>query len=175
MIAVMLSVQPKWCGKIANLLKKYEVRKSQPNIYTPIRCYIYCTQSKKQMFWKSRTYTYVDDRSHNWFDICGNGKVIGEFICDRITKYPYILDNEDGSFFYPILTVDGEQTGMEYDEVEKYGAGDDLYFWHITKLQIYSEPKKLTGFTGLRRTKFGYEPYTLTRPPQSWCYVEMPA
>ena len=26
--------------------------------------------------------------------------------------------------------------------------------------------------TGLRKTKFGYAPIEVKRPPQSWCYVE---
>ena len=42
----------------------------------------------------------------------------------------------------------------------------------IEYLVIYDEPKELKEFEGLRKTKFGYEPIKLTRPPQSWCYVE---
>lgn len=32
-------------------------------------------------------YSYCDDRSHNAFDKCLNGKVIGEFVCDYIDEY----------------------------------------------------------------------------------------
>lgn len=31
---------------------------------------------------------------------------------------------------------------------------------------------RLEEFTRLRETKFGSEPVTIKRPPQSWCYVE---
>lgn len=47
-----------------------------------------------------------------------------------------------------------------------------LYCWHISDLVIYDKPKELSEFTGLRNTKFGLEPVSLVRPPQSWCYVE---
>ena len=44
--------------------------------------------------------------------------------------------------------------------------------WHISDLLIYDQPKGLDEFTRLRETKFGSEPVTIKRPPQSWCYVE---
>ncbi len=47
-----------------------------------------------------------------------------------------------------------------------------IYGWHISELKIYDRPKDLGDFTGLRETKFGSEPVTIKRPPQSWCYVE---
>ena len=42
----------------------------------------------------------------------------------------------------------------------------------MIKLVIYDKPKELSEFEGLRKTKFGYEPIEIKRPPQSWCYVE---
>lgn len=47
-----------------------------------------------------------------------------------------------------------------------------VYGWHISDLVIYDKPRELSEFTGLRKTKFGYAPIKITRPPQSWCYVE---
>lgn len=43
--AVLISIRPKWCELIANGTKTVEVRKSRPKLETPIKCYIYCTQS----------------------------------------------------------------------------------------------------------------------------------
>lgn len=40
MKAVMLSVQPKWCEKIASGRKVIEVGKSKPKLKTPFKCYI---------------------------------------------------------------------------------------------------------------------------------------
>lgn len=43
MKAVLISIRPKWCEKIASGEKKIEVRKSRPKLQTPFKCYIYCT------------------------------------------------------------------------------------------------------------------------------------
>ena len=65
--AVMLSVRPKWCEKIARGEKTIEVRKTRPKLETPFKCYIYCTQGNDARRLRG-----------SW------GKVIGEFTCDRI-------------------------------------------------------------------------------------------
>lgn len=57
MKAVLISIRPK------------------PN--PPLKVYIYCTKDAKRQFWTGSKYSYVDDRSHNAFDKCGSGKVIG--------------------------------------------------------------------------------------------------
>ena len=44
--AVMLSIRPKWCEKIASGEKTIEVRKTKPKLETPFKCYIYCTLPK---------------------------------------------------------------------------------------------------------------------------------
>lgn len=44
--AVLLSIRPKWCEKIANGEKIVEVRKTRPKMNTPFKCYIYCTLPK---------------------------------------------------------------------------------------------------------------------------------
>ena len=44
--AVMLSIRPKWCEKIASGKKTIEVRKTRPKLETPFKCYIYCTLPK---------------------------------------------------------------------------------------------------------------------------------
>lgn len=55
-----------------------------------------------------------------------------------------------------------------------YSAGRPVYGWRISDLRIYDTPRELSEFTGLRETKFGAEPVTIKRPPQSFCYVEDP-
>lgn len=58
------------------------------------------------------------------------------------------------------------------EEAEKHLKGGDGYGWHISDLRIYDRPRKLQELTGLRNTRFGMEPVEITRPPQSWTYVE---
>lgn len=42
--AVLISIRPKWCELIASGKKTIEVRKTAPKIETPFKCYIYCTK-----------------------------------------------------------------------------------------------------------------------------------
>ena len=148
--AVLLSVKPKWCELIASGKKTVEVRKTRPKSETPFKCYIYC----------------VKDR-HGWFDFLKkerlDGKVIGEFVCDLITGHK--ANNQ----ITPI-------------EIVKYANGKMIYYWHISDLKIYDKPKELSEFKKYNRQCELFEKYplrcfnckicNLTRPPQSWCYVE---
>ena len=79
--AVMLSIRPKWCEKVASGEKTIEVRKTRPKLKTPFKAYIYCTMPDAK-------------NPHNILELHGadgkirkaNGKVIGEFTCDRIDR-----------------------------------------------------------------------------------------
>lgn len=163
--AVLISIRPKWCEKIASGEKNVEVRKTRPNLKTPFKCYIYCTQS-------GGVRRLVGER----------GKVIGEFVCDRIDRLvrvgfdgsgepaEYCICNYDMS----VWPMDGicEDACLTKEELEKYLGGYEGYGWHISNLKIYDTPKELSKFTGKQNTRFGVAPYEIKRPPQSWCYVE---
>ena len=70
--AVLISINPKWCEKIANGEKTIEIRKTRPNAILPLKCYIYCTKPK----FEYEDYIVLDNGSAFF----GGGKVIGEFI-----------------------------------------------------------------------------------------------
>ena len=91
--AVLLSIQPRWCGLIASGKKTIEVRKTRPKIETPFKCYIYQSKSKD-------TLIYVMKDGDNDYGTIYHGKpvfiktlspysngneqkVIGEFTCDQ--------------------------------------------------------------------------------------------
>lgn len=81
---------------------------------------------------------------------------------------------------------------MTKKEIEEYGKGKTLYGWHISDLKIYDKPRELSEFR--KPCNWNYDCCTckrakyeltkaeakvfygcdseLTRPPQSWCYVE---
>lgn len=168
MKTVMISIKPKWVAKIASGEKTIEVRKTRPKIDTPFKCYIYETKCYDTLFGKGNP-------KKLWIS---GGKVIGEFVCDRILES--FLNNNDGWFI--------EKGCLTQDEIDKY-QGDKaiLYGWHISDLVIYDEPKELSEFAqscnykGLcfscKRASFDNVGNVecknkLTRPPQSWCYVE---
>ena len=215
MKAVMMSIQPKWCELIASGKKTVEVRKTKPKLETPFKVYIYATKPRhyfkisehlaatdENLFLSNGT-VKMSDGFEIWADGIKaeylNGKVIGEFVCDRIDEYRYGV--YDGEFCYHIPTVEGEKTCLEYDEAEEYGNGKPLYFWHITDLVIYDKPRELGEFIvpskigccnegkcrGCKyldrgngynieddcNAKFSTDEFKpLRRPPQSWCYVE---
>lgn len=162
MKAVLISICPEWCERIINGQKTIEVRKTRPKLETTFKCYIYCTKNAKMQFWTGPRYSYVDDHSHNAFDRCGNGKVIGEFLCDQIIEDRTYGHNEE---FYRAACVSA------YDAAA-YAMQSPMYGWHISDLRVYDHPRDLWEFTGLRETKFGLAPGPITRPPQNWRYVE---
>lgn len=173
MKAVLMSIQPKWVEKIVNGEKTIEVRKSVPKIERPFKCYIYETQGATETPW-------VDEDGHYIFK--GRGRVIGEFVCDEIeplTEYDLLYE---GHYVE-------EKTRVSQQELLTYkGKNDFLYGWHISDLKIYDKPKELETFynwkkcnackeTGYESTACCYDidckvPAVITRPPQSWCYVE---
>ena len=211
MKAVLISIKPKWCELIASGKKTVEVRKTRPKLETPFKCYIYCTKGPKMQFWAGPRYAYADDHSHNTFDRCGNGKVIGEFVCTRIDRIG--KRGMDNNFDYCYLSLDmfgNDDIEIEITDIKKscipkpqlnaYGMRSNVLFaWHISNLEIYPEPKELSEFSAICKYKNDddtcqaekvacpYQQYDfnqdgsinlvecgkeITRPPQSWCYVE---
>lgn len=156
---IMLSIRPKWCELIASGQKTIEVRKTKPKCNVPFKVYIYCT---KQVVNGEMLLTYdkkVEGRNKGFRDggdIPLAGKVIGEFVCDRIVNVdcdsvaPF--DKDSGSYIDKQICIDREQF-LEYTRFRC------CFGWHISDLIIYDKPKDLSDF-GMKR------------PPQSFCYVE---
>ena len=158
----MLSVRQKWCEKIARGENTSEVRKTRPKMNTPIKCYIYCTLPK----YPHEDFIATDYPMPQFY---GGGKVIGEFTCERIALIAY----DGGELSSTTNAAFSPATCLTQTEIIAYiGDKGRCYGWHISDLRIYNQPKGLDEFTRLRETKFGSEPVTIKRPPQSWCYVE---
>ena len=161
--AVLISIQPKWCELIASGKKTVEVRKTRPKLEPPFKAYIYCTigdGAKGDILPQSRV-------------TCG--KVIGEFMCDEI--FP-IRVFENGSI-QDYVRYSMERSCVPYDVIADYIRKDKTGCgWHISDLVIYANPKELSEFCSydarLSIDENGYPMPTheITRPPQSWCYVE---
>lgn len=192
MKSVLISIQPEWCELIANGKKTVEVRKSRPKLETPFKCYIYCTNDRKYMLDKSESgKIYINGNIYRDFPMGLNSKVIGEFVCDCIEE---VKKNE-------VFNADAlySQSCLTTDEFLNYIGNKTAYCWHISDLVIYDKPKELKEFYS-KCNKFDldkkevYEAYCtdcdnkygispceyinkkwcvpITRPPQSWCYVE---
>lgn len=178
--------------------KTIEVRKTKPKIETPFKCCIYCTLPKERFSIGQGNYACSDNlylcnnkiKFGDGFDdfdketISLNGKVIGEFVCDYITAYPYEQLN-DGEHYMPF--GDLEKTCLDGFEIYDYLGTKDGYGWHISDLVVYDEPKELNEFKKYNRECWYADlglakrdcpecqnrECFLTQPPQSWCYVEV--
>lgn len=173
--AVLISIRPEWVEKILAGEKTLEVRKTRPNMGTPFKCYIYCTNSGVAMgMWGK------------------HGKVVGEFFCDKITRLTHV-----GFSGLPGIRLAAMKNGHTIDDsfdfsesclttpqIEKYLGGKDGDAWHISKLKIYDDPKQLNRFKPWSReckyNDLGFaipncgtcQDCIVKKPPQSWCYVE---
>ena len=166
MKSVLISIQPKWCELIANGKKTIEVRKTMPKIETPFKCYIYCTKK----FYK---------KGDGYFQGKYCGKVIGEFVCKHITNIE-VLNKGLFTGGYPNgnCTLVVQNSALTAKDINKYANGKEwVYGWHISDIKIYDEPKELGEFYTEGKSEIDYKgdwlnDKPLTRPPQSWCYVE---
>lgn len=192
MKSVLISIQPKWCELIVQGKKTVEVRKTRPKLETPFKVYIYCTNTRPYLVWGDvfrgnweTEFTHLSgynrkDAEKIW-DVF-NGKVIGEFVCDKIECFTtdYRANIEQTKRI-------SKQSCVSPFALEDYEFGSPcLYGWHISNLVIYDEPKELSEFKKINR-KCWYADLGLAkrdcpecknegcfvkRPPQSWCYVE---
>lgn len=212
MKSVLISIQPKWVEKICHEIGKekgkpiyekvVEVRKTRPKLETPFKCYIYCTINKRGedvllVDTKGENVQFGDYRNAFTCNVDGNvychicnGKVIGEFVCDKIYNlFPFgmgtgieLLDE----LVSPEMFC--KESCLTEQEICDYIGEKDGYGWHISDLKIYDKPKELSEFKSVkvirRYHKKEYDKYEklshsrrvevkhFERPPQSWCYVE---
>lgn len=171
MKAVFLSIRPNWCKLIWAGMKTVEVRRTRPKLETPFKVYIYCTGHDGWVMKSPKAGVQKMD-----------SRVIGEFVCDKIDRLTHIgamgsnepakLYIETPDFEYEYADELFQAACLSETAAEGYLKGGDGYGWHISELKIYDQPRKLRAFTGLQSTRFGMRPVEITRPPQSWCYVE---
>ena len=155
-LEVLVSIQPEWVAKIANLLKEYEVRKTRPRIKPPFKCLIYCTNTPEHHHLYNLTPYNNGQRlfsvvQHNKQSLVPkgylNGKVVGEFICDKITRYN--CDKDFDEYFvagYVGAYMPLKEMCLTNKDLMEYGRGKPLYGWHISNLVIYDTPLELSNF-----------------------------
>ena len=130
MKAVLISIQPKWCELIASGKKTIEVRKTRPKIDTPFKCYIYCT---------------IGNGVKGDYLVPSGiqcGKVIGEFVCDKIQEITYTQIYNFGRY----KDVCEAETRLDFYALDDYLKQKNGYGWHISNLVIYDKPKELSEF-----------------------------
>lgn len=179
---ILLVVHPKWCKMIFNGKKTIEVRRTRPKLEPPFEVLVYETKGQfiKSVKGACTTYGY------------GQGKVIGSFICDKITRYESEFWDDDtyeriqepwepsdfaeyGEYEYDTIGENGEfygkgielskQSCLSWNELRSYvGQGlKDFYGWHLTEPKLFDKPRELGEFYDGRGRP-------IKRAFQSWGY-----
>lgn len=179
--AVLISIRPEWVNRIISGEKTVEIRKNRPNLETPFKVYIYCTDGfgkntvnipiTQEQLWQH----YAETGSMECLNCpIGNQKVIGEFVCNDILKidkrgmveenfdYCYASLREWGNDDIAIYIEAVRKSCVPREQLNQYGENVHfLYLWKISKLKIYETPKELTEFHTWKKckscSKSGYE------------------
>ena len=175
MKAILISIKPKYVTKILNGEKTKEVRKRFPKGYRGW-VYIYCTKSKETLvkfdediIFKSYVKHIITDSQKML-----SGKVVARFYCDNVEYY------EDLAFWSEEHENETCITPSDFfDYMCHIRSHRSCHLIHISQLEIFDKPKELSefkpfnnGMPQYRFTKNGCEYRTLTKAPQSYCYVE---
>ena len=199
MKSILLSIRPEWVEKILNGEKTIEVRKQFPKDYVGW-VYIYCTKDYKRdlyfdkQFDKSYFKNSKDDQTA--YEFCLkmktlNGKVVARFWCDKVETislpYTYFGTNKwvscENERTLQTETIDEQEllkkSCISEEQIYKYlnfkkSPKQVGYAIHISKLEIFDEPRELSEFKFWKdKSEYGcwYE-NKLTKAPQNYCYIE---
>ena len=146
----------------------------------PFKAYIYCSYG---------------DMKTNYY-LKGRGKVIGEFICDKVIRtcgWRLRGDTQQCAKRTVAETELPKLACLTIDEIVDYAGSEnrEVVGWHISDLKIYDKPKELSEFyrpcsySGICYSCNRFRPNgtpndkpnnfcdgEITRPPQSWQFVE---
>lgn len=199
MKSIMLSIRSEWFEKILNGEKTIEIRKTMPKCELPVKVYIYCTKNKPYLYRIDDDNNFELTNKLRFPEDCfvkdynaQNGKVVAEFVLKEIDS---LVSHQEARFdtwnFKDRDALDKclKDSCLSMEKIVDYiGDSKDAYAWHISNLKIYDKPKELIEFSQpfAKECKMCVS-YTrkhicgcgiankclvLTRPPQSWCYVE---
>ena len=192
--AVLISIRPEWVKKILAGEKTLEVRRNRPKLETPFKVYIYCTSGNLSYKVNGGMVCNVSGGKIVAGEFtCDNIATYNYDYC----PHPEIgMDYDCGDSWWEIDDEDLKSACMTEKEFRYYAFGSvAMYGWHISDLKIYDAPKDLNEFwlppeLYCEKERCGGCPYDqvadvngeysfdcewkrpLTRPPQSWCYVE---
>lgn len=156
MKSILQSYTPKEIEQIATGKQTIKICKTAPKD-TPFKVYIYCTQKGRPLVFAEpsayctdailhRTYGWNKKEADRVFGIW-NGKVVGEYVCDRIYVRPAnVLYFGKGKEDYLDLIKSSCMTEMKVLDYMGGQFNKNTYFLHISDLKIYDKPKELSEF-----------------------------
>lgn len=217
MKSFLTSIHPKWCAKIFNFEKTLEIRRTAPKDWVdylsgktkkkpePMTGYIYCTKGMpfvmactdidgKPFYPTVEKCVYLDEntKASKHPELFLNGYIVANFTLRKVEEI-LALPTEIGCS-YQTLTLPFKflmkKSCVNSEGFNHYLKCKNGYAWHISDLEIFDEPKKLSEFYTLKcnqkkepctiKDVFGVEEChrlckmckSLTKAPQSFCYVE---
>lgn len=167
--SIIRSAKPYWIYLILTGKKTVEVGKDFPKSKDWNKVVeMYCSKDM-------RSFNRIPEKDREWMRKY-LGKVACRFVCDYIYRRPantIYLPNAQKD--YLDLLKSGCLTEQEVLNYMGEQFNRDMYFWHISDLVIYDNPRELGEFYGKCKIE-GWHCCTgkspLTRPFQSWGYVE---
>lgn len=159
MKAVLRSIKPYYFYLICEGLKTVEVGKTAPRSEDWNRSVeLYCSKDMKSF---KRIPKEFQDKYRPFL-----GKVGAKFVCDFFEEFSGGI----GIGFKRFRAF--AETCLTVQEMQEYLKGKNGYGWHISELKIYDTPKELGEFLTPSGTGGVWGNHYITRPPQSWFYVE---
>lgn len=197
-MAILISIKPEWVEKILSGEKTIEIRKTKPSCDLPCKVYIYCTMGYPDlMFTPPISWFKLNEEELNKKvqTYLLNGKVVAEFTLDKVDRCgDAVNDATHWDMWNEWNDLSLNDACIHPYDLEEYSNGYEIYAWHISNLKVYDKPKELREFhTICKENNCSYCPYhyhennasigieefcmsdglkPITRPPQSWCYVE---
>ncbi len=135
---------------------------------------------KKTVEWRKKPLPLTTHHCYETKNKGGCGKVIGQF--DVVQNIEF--DPLNHRLYSPKFIEDG---CVPIEDLIEYANGDVIYGNVLENIEGYDKPRELGEFYTLKKCnacRGGYEstaciydedckvPAPITRPPQSWCYVE---
>ena len=177
---ILASIKPYYYYLIAEEKKKIEVRKTAlKNLPQDIAFYM--SKDEKSF---AKIPKEFQEKYRKQF-----GKIGMRVVCDEVEEFHEWELSPQGKFaefeeerlekFLSVACLSRDEVFRYRDNLPYYKP---LYGWHISDLKIYDKPKELSEFkTGCKGCKerdtyhcrfYCYGERPITRPPQSWQYVE---
>lgn len=138
---ILMSIKPQWSAKIFNGEKTVEVRRTRPKLEPPFEVLVYETKGQfiKSVKGACTTYGY------------GRGKVIGSFVCDKITCCQAYYGSSGEGHLTNLFGTECKRACLSEQELFDYitGNGGKMgtgWLWHITEPKLFDKPRELCEF-----------------------------
>lgn len=179
---IVRSIKPYWFFLICEGIKKAELGKDKPKDPDWNRVVnLYCSKDKKSF---DRIPKEFKEKYRNYL-----GKIGARFICDRLEDFSKSIINTVNCYELQTMHDIYTKTCVTQDELCKYlnerEENKPFYIWNVSKLTVHNKPIELYNFFNYNKYKVCKElncfsgdcwrcanNAIMTRPPQSWCYVE---